>query len=96
MLNEETTSCETNRLDILFFNVVIKGLATLSCKEVMLSVVILMSVAAFKSSSVSSNSNTQFAACNMASSSINKRGNSCQIIFSAWRDLLNLATCGRA
>ena len=95
MLNEKMTSCETNRLNIFFFKKVMNGLATLSLKEVTLSVVILMSVAASKSSFVSSNSNTQFTAGNMASSSVlsvaSTRGEiAVTSIFTAWRDLLNL------
>lgn len=46
VLNEETISYETIVLDMLFFNVVMKDLATRSWKEMMLSVVTWMSVAA--------------------------------------------------
>ena len=68
MLNEETTSCETNWLDIFTFNIVTKGFPTCSWKEEMISVVILTSVAASRSSFASSSSNTQFAVGSVTSS----------------------------
>ena len=100
MLNQETMSCETNRLDMFAFSIMTKGLATCSWKVVILSVVILMSVASSISSFASISSNTQFAASNVVSSSAlrvaSTRGMiAVKSILHAWRAQLNLATCGR-
>ena len=69
ILKHETTSCEAKRLEMLLFKSLTKGLANLSWKELMSSIVAVVSVTASKASYASSNSSTQFAAGNMASSS---------------------------
>ena len=55
---------------MLLFNLVTKGLATLSMKEVISDIDIVVPVAAYKSSFTSNNSNTQLAAGSTASSSV--------------------------
>ena len=101
MLNEETMSCEANRLDMFAFSIVTKGLATCSWKVVMFSVVISMLVVSSISSFASISSNTQFAAGNVTLSSVLRVASTRGVItvrsiLSAWRALLNLETYGRA
>ena len=67
ILNEDTTSWEVNQHTMLFFKTVMKCIAILSGKEIILAEVSFTPVALLISSHASINLNTQFAAGNNAS-----------------------------
>ena len=68
MLNADTTSCEEKRLELLTFRVETNGFPTLSLKDLMSSMVIVIDVASSRLSSMSCNANIQLAAGFNASS----------------------------